>query len=96
MVAYMPVGNSEDLLASLAWMDTLWLSAGPTRMISQMIEIATCADPACTAKLPMRFTYYIDGPSEPIIRITREADVCLHCATKMFLAAGDLVHALNG
>ena len=90
------MGNPAHVLPYLEKVDHVFAGAVGRPVISKIIKIASCSEPTCATKLPMRFTYYIDGPSEPIIRITREADVCLHCATKMFLAAGDLAHALNG
>jgi hypothetical protein len=94
MVAHMPVGHTKDLLERLAALDHISIAAATQPMISQMIETTTCAGPTCNTQLPMRYTYYVGGPSSPIIQIAREQDLCLYCATKMFLAAGDLASAL--
>lgn len=80
------------LTESLKWamtVDTVRISE------ARRLRTETCASADCESKLPMTIRYFPGGPSEPIVQIMRASDICIHCATKMYIWGIELGAALK-
>jgi hypothetical protein len=99
MVAHLPVWASTDLLGYLEGLDLIHRQAMTVDTVSISeacrLRTETCAAADCESQLPMTIRYFPGGPSEPIVQIMRASDICIHCATKMYIWGIELGAALK-